>query len=82
MDAPKFIQITTGQWKGTNGDFNHSVYGLSADGKVYKFYANEGWTLMRGRNEPAAPRPAAARSTSGYKSPPSPQNDFDDDVPF
>jgi hypothetical protein len=74
MDAPKFIQIATGQWKGTNGDFNHAVYGLSADGKVYKFFANEGWTLMRGRNEA---QPQTRRPVTQLR------NDVtDDDVPY
>jgi hypothetical protein len=74
MEQPKFIQITTGSWKGPNGDLTHAVYGLSADGKVYKFFANEGWTLMRGRNEASSParRPVPA---------PRPAAD-DDDIPF
>lgn len=75
MDAPKFIQIATGQWKGTDGSYNHAVYGLSADGKVYKFFTNEGWTLMRGRNE------VPTRTASTSRNPTRNQIE-DDDVPF
>ncbi len=77
-NTPKFIQIATGQWKGSNGDFNHTVYGLTVEGKVYKFFVNEGWTLLRGRNEP----------TKRSEQPVSmPRREFrepiiDDDVPF
>ncbi len=80
MNAPKFIQIATGQWKGANGDYNHTVYGLTAEGVVYKFFVNEGWTLLRGRNEPAQQRNAPARRGQGVRAT---TDDFiDDDVPF
>lgn len=75
--APKFTQIETGQWRDAEGKFNHTLYALAEDGKVYKFLVNEGWTLMRGRNEPTSERssPARRRSTTA-------DDIIDDDVPF
>jgi hypothetical protein len=51
----KFIQIVTGQWKSeSNGTINHTLYGLTVEGKVYKFMVNEGWVEIKMR--PASKR--------------------------
>lgn len=42
----KFIQIVTGQWKGADGSFNHTLYGLTDSGNVYRFLVNKGWVKL------------------------------------
>lgn len=46
----KFIQIVTGQWKAEGqGSINHTLYGLTEEGKVFRFMVNDGWQEMKKR---------------------------------
>lgn len=47
--VPKFVQIVTGTWNDQEKKLNHSVYALGENGKVYKFFVNEGWVIMEKR---------------------------------
>lgn len=64
----KFIQIITGQWKtGDSTSFNHTLYGLTDKGEVYRFMVNQGWVKLEKRD----PRPSRGINP-----------DFDEDLPF
>ena len=41
----KFIQIVTGQWQ-AGESLQHTIYGLTAEGDVYKWMKHEGWIVM------------------------------------
>ncbi len=48
----KFIQIVTGQWKnGNDPAVNHTLYGLTEAGTVYRFMVNDGWVQLKPRSE-------------------------------
>ena len=52
---PKFTQIVTGAWKGSDGNLNHTLYALGDNGRVYRFFINKGWDVVDAR---ATSRPA------------------------
>ena len=66
----KFIQIATGSWSNREG-MNHTLYGLTADGEVRRWYAERGWVRM---DVGKSAKPASVRRDKG--------DSTDDEVPW
>lgn len=57
MDDPVFCQLVCGQWEEDSGRLQNIVFGLSTEGKVYKF-TGSGWRELPNEVLPEVPRAA------------------------